>query len=246
MNRATLLALAIVAAANGASLDDVIDQNAANMQNAAALQAKIDALDDEAKTFFDEYRQITRQIEIQERYNAEIEKLIASQNIETKSVKQQISAVEETIRGALPLISKMIESFESLVDYDLPFLPNERADRAAKLKALTNRSDVSAAEKYRVVLEAYAIESEYSRTIEAYAGELQDGRAVDFLRLGRIGLYYLTRDYSEAARYDMDANSFLPLNSSDKDALIDAIKIAKKEKIADLIVLPLAAPKAGR
>jgi seryl-tRNA synthetase len=241
-----MLTLAIVAAAGAASLDDIANQSAADMKEAAALQAKIDALDDQSKAFFDEYRQITRQIEIQERYNAELEKLVASQNAEADSVKKQIVAIEETTRSALPLISKMIEGFENLVAYDLPFLPQERADRVAKLKTLTNRSDISIAEKYRIALEAYAIESEYSRTIEAYAGELQDGRAVDFLRLGRIGLYYLTRDLKEGARYDAQAKAFVPLDSGDIQALSDAIKIAKKEKIADLIALPLSAPKAAQ
>ncbi|MDR0664537.1 MAG: DUF3450 domain-containing protein [Helicobacteraceae bacterium] len=241
--RSIVFTTALVAAAFGAELDDVLKQSAADMQNAAALQARIDALDDETKALLDEYRRVTREIEIQERYNAELEKLVAAQDEETRSIQKQIYAVEETTRSVLPLISEMIEGFESLVSYDLPFLPAEREDRAAKLKTLTNRADVSIAEKYRVVLEAYAIESEYSRTIEAYAGELEDGRAVDFLRLGRIGLYYLTRDHNEAARYDMELKAFTPLNSGDKESLINAVKIAKKEKVADLIALPLSAPK---
>ncbi|MDR2151859.1 MAG: DUF3450 domain-containing protein [Helicobacteraceae bacterium] len=244
--KAFIFTLALVAAAFCAELDDVLKQSAADIENAAALQAKIDALDDETKALFDEYRRVTREIEIQERYNAELEKLVAAQNAESESIKKQIYAVEETTRSALPLISKMIEGFESLVAYDLPFLPTERADRVAKLKALTNRADASVAEKYRIALEAYAIESEYSRTIEAYAGELEDGRAVDFLRLGRIGLYYLTRDHSEAARYDMERKAFVPIDSADTESLINAVKIAKKEKVADLIALPLAAPKDKR
>ncbi|MDR2033249.1 MAG: DUF3450 domain-containing protein [Helicobacteraceae bacterium] len=228
----------------GGDLDAVLNEANANVANEAAIQSRIDALDDESKAFFNEYRLLARQIEMQERYNAELERLVAAQNAETESLKKQIATVEETMRSILPLITKMIDGFENFVSYDLPFLPTERADRVARLKNMANRADTSVAEKYRVVLEAYAIESEYARTIETYAGELEDGRSADFLRLGRIGLYYLTRDHNEAGRYDMDKKAYLPLDSGDKEALIDAIKIAKKEKVADLIALPLSAPRA--
>jgi hypothetical protein len=229
----------------GGDLDAVLNEASASVESAAAIQGKIDALDDESKALYDEYRMLARQIEMQERYNAELESLIASQAAEAESLKRQIATIDETMRSVLPMIRRMIDSFETFVSYDLPFLPTERADRVERLKNMFARADSSIAEKYRVVLEAYAIENEYSRTLEAYAGELEDGRAVDFLRVGRIGLYYLTRDHDEGARYDMDKKAFLPLKSSEREALLDAIKIARKERVVDLIALPLNAPKAA-
>ncbi|MDR3163434.1 MAG: DUF3450 domain-containing protein [Helicobacteraceae bacterium] len=227
----------------GGDLDTVLSEASAGIESAAVIQSRIDALDDESKALYEEYRVLARQIEMQERYNAELEGLIVSQNAETESLKRQIATIDETMRSVLPLIRRMIDSFEAFVSYDLPFLPAERIERVERLKNMFTRADSSIAEKYRVVLEAYAIENEYSRTIEAYAGELEDGRAVDFLRVGRIGLYYLTRDHKEGARYDMDKKVFLPLKSSERETLLDAIKIARKERVVDLIALPLSAPK---
>ncbi len=74
---------------------------------------------------------------------------------------------------------------------DVPFLPLERADRLAALQELMPRADVSMAEKYRRILEAYQIESDYGYTLEAWRGELGEGseqRSVEFLRLGRVML----------------------------------------------------------
>ena len=54
--------------------------------------------------------------------------------------------------------------------------------------ALMDRANVSVAEKYRRLLEAYQIELEYGRTIEAYEGSFASDngeRSVTFLRVGR-------------------------------------------------------------
>ena len=67
----------------------------------------------------------------------------------------------------------------------------ERAERIAKRRAMMERADVTNAEKYRRILEAYQIENDYGRTLEAYKGKLDLGDRsfdVDFLRIGRLAL----------------------------------------------------------
>ena len=69
--------------------------------------------------------------------------------------------------------------------------------RVANLKRLMDDADTPLSEKYRRVMEAYQVEVQYGHTIEAYQGELRDpgsSRMVEFLRLGRVGLYYLSLD----------------------------------------------------
>ena len=212
-------------------------------QDAALIQSRIDSLDDESRRLYDEYRRAMAQTEALRQYNESLEKLIASQEAEKTSLQTQIDGIESTSRSVLPMMAKMVETLESFVALDLPFLPAERADRIARLKTRLDQADVTVAEKYRLILEAYGIENEYGRTIEAYPDTLPDGRSVEFLRLGRIGLYYLTLDGKEAGRFNPQSASFETIESRYRGELSKALRMARKETVPDLIALPLEAPR---
>ena len=65
--------------------------------------------------------------------------------------------------------------------------------------SVTVRVYVAPSEKFRRVMEAYQIEMDYGRTLEAYSGlHTVDGqeRDVDFLRVGRTAFIFQTRDGS--------------------------------------------------
>jgi hypothetical protein len=174
--------------------------------------------------------------------------LITSQEAELTSLQSQLDQIEVVGRSVMPLMLKMIDAYESLVKLDLPFLLDERKERVAELRKLMRRSDVTSAEKYRRIMEAYQIENEYGRTIEAYRSTLDlAGReaTVDFLRFGRIALVYQTPDGTEAGVWNHETKSWEPLDPRYRGAIRDGLRIARKQSAPDLIRLPLPAAEDG-
>jgi hypothetical protein len=112
-----------------------------------------------------------------------------------------------------------------------------------------NQSDVTDSEKFRRILEAYQIENEFGRTIEAYRSTLQrDGKElmVDFLRVGRIALVYQTLDGTENGVWDAQERGWRQLDSSYRSAIQQGLRVARKQTAPDMIRLPLpAAESAG-
>ena len=110
------------------------------------------------------------------------------------------------------------------------------------------RQDVTVAEKFRKVTEAYQIENDFGRTIEAYKGTLTiDGAKieVDFLRVGRIGLYYQTADGKLSGVWDQPNRKWVSLGNEYKNSIKFGLRIAKKQVAPDLVLLPVDAPEAG-
>jgi hypothetical protein len=104
---------------------------------------------------------------------------------------------------------------------------------------------VTISEKYRLILEAYQIELEYGRTLEAYEGRVGDGDAakiVEFVRLGRISLMYQTLDGKETGYWDANAKQWVVDNDYAR-AVAEARRVAKKDGAPDLLTVPVPAPQ---
>jgi hypothetical protein len=226
--------------------NSVNEQGAAN-RAAAASQAKINTLDDETQGMLGDYRAALREAESLRRYNEQLELQIKSQNEEIVSIQEQIAEIERTNREIYPLMQRMVETMDQFVKLDLPFLLEERTKRIGTLRETMNRADVSTAEKYRRILEAYTIEMEYGRTLEAYEGKLGEGeeaRTVSFLRIGRTALMYQTLDGDETGYWDIDKKGWVEDNGYE-DHVTSALKIARKATAPDLLIAPVRAPEAA-
>ena len=93
----------------------------------------------------------------------------------------------------LPLIMSMADALEKFVILDLPFQQEQRISAIVQLKQNLQSPSLSVPDKYRMVLEAFQVESDYGRTLAAYRDNLTlegETLSVDFLRVGRVALYY--------------------------------------------------------
>ena len=211
-------------------------------------QKKIDTLDDQTAELVMEYRASVRQLEELREYNAQLEKLIKAQREEMVKIRQEIEDVTTIDRTIIPHMFKMIDGLEAFVNLDTPFLIEERKGRVARLRSLMDRSDANPAEKYRKILEAFEIENEYGRTIEAYEGEpTVDGvdRTVNFLRLGRVSWLYQTLDGEESGVWSQADGGWVDLDG-DYDAEIRTnLRIAREQAAPNLMVVPLFGANGG-
>ncbi|MDJ0847743.1 MAG: DUF3450 domain-containing protein [Myxococcota bacterium] len=215
-----------------------------------ASQKRVDAISDETETLFSRYSNTLRQVDSIRVYNRQMQELVDSQEAELASLRDQLDRVEVVGRSVTPLMLRMIDALDAFVGLDVPFLIEERTERVASLRELMKRADVTNAEKYRRIMEAYQIENEYGRTIEAYRSTLErDGRevTVDFLRFGRIALVYQALDESESGVWNQKTRAWEPLDSSYRSSIRQGLRIARKQAAPDLIRLPLPTPSdSGR
>ncbi|MEM0955402.1 MAG: DUF3450 domain-containing protein [Pseudomonadota bacterium] len=225
--------------------DETIDTQVASDAAAAASQKRIDNYDVAASDALQAYRIATQRAESLSVYNQQLQKLIDSQNEEIASIKRQTAEIEDIETGALPFMIEMTNTLVQIVEADVPFLRAERMERIEKLKTMIDRADVTAGEKYRRIMEAYSIEADYGKTIEAYRGELEQGgsvRAVDFLRIGRVGLYYQTLDGAETGRWSEKLGDWQLLGNSYRRPVRNGLSIARKQAPPSLLRLPVTAP----
>tara|TARA_B100000925_G_scaffold210459_1_gene160388 strand:- start:383 stop:1138 length:756 start_codon:yes stop_codon:yes gene_type:complete len=239
---ALLGAPVLVETSDAQDLGEIVDVAQEATADGVASQGRIDDLDDETDQLTRDYRAALKQLTALREYNAQLEKLIDGQKKEMVSIRQQIEDVTNVDRTIMPLMFRMIDALEQFVKLDVPFLSDERRARIANLRALMDRSDANPAEKYRKILEAYEIENEYGRTIEAYEGEMDingESRTVAFLRIGRVALVYQTLDGEESGAWDRTQTQFVDLNGDFDSELRKALRIAKQQAAPDLVVVPV-------
>jgi len=234
-------------AAPGA-LDRALDARIEADEAARASQKRVEGLDDETQKLLAEYRRAAADAESFGKYAEQLSAQIESQGQEIASMERQLQEVETTSREIAPLMQKMLDTLEQFVALDVPFLPDERTKRVANLKEMMTRADVTFSEKYRRILEAYQVEMEYGRTIEAYEGALGEGddaRTVQFLRVGRVALLYQTLDANETAYWDAQQKQWVVANQY-AHGFKEGIAVAKKVRAPEMLLVPVPAPKEAK
>lgn len=245
---AALVSIAIAGAlcaptggAQTAKVNTVISEQVKTEEAARASQKRIEQLDEETTKMLGDYRQMIAEATSLKSYNEQLAGQVKSQEEQIQEMTQQLGQIETTSREVLPMMDKMLATLDQFVALDVPFLIEERTNRVAQLKDMMSRADVSTSEKYRRIVEAYQIEMEYGRTIEAYQGKVGD-KTVDFLRAGRVSLLYQTLDGKETGYWDSNEKAWKQDNDYG-EAIRAGLKVAKKQAAPDFVTVAVRAPK---
>ena len=206
-----------------------------------AVQKQVDRLHDQSRSLIDEYYAHLKLVDGLKLYNAMLQQQLDNQAEEIQILHKSISDVATVERQILPMMSRMIDGLEQFIGFDIPFLLDERYQRIADLRSLLPRADVTVAEKTRRVMEAYQIENDYGRTIEAYRGKLDLDDAsfdVDFLRIGRVALMYRVVGSDDIGVWDQENTGWVSLPSGRWRRHFDqGLKVARQEVAPELITL---------
>jgi len=227
-------------------VDETIQKQSSTIESLQVAQEKIDKLDAESKKLTNEYKDTVVEYEILNRYDNQLQKITESQAEEIKNLVDQIDSLDETNKYVLPLLERMVFTLRDLIELDIPFLLDERMLRLEELESILYQANFSTAEKFRKIYEAYQIENEYGRTIEAYSGNININGvnlAAQFFRLGRLNLFYMTPDQDETGYWNKDTNSWLHLGGKYSDEIDSALKVAYKQAPPDFITLPVQGVK---
>jgi hypothetical protein len=228
-------------------LDKVVAAGQKINQSAANSQLKVNSLTEQVQTKLQQFNTVTKELDGLTVYNQQMQAQLDNQMAELSQLAKSMEEVSVIERQVSPLMARMISTLENFVKLDVPFLPQERSKRLNDLNDMMIRADISVAEKFRRVLEAYQVEVDYGRTIEAYSGLLALGGQemdVDFLRVGRVSFIYQTRDGSQLGQWNQTTGQWQTLSQDYRLGVNKALRIARKQLAPDLIMVPLTNTQA--
>ena len=222
-------------------VDQAIDTQVDSSAESAKLQEQINKLDEESKRIYFEYKDTLNEYKSLKNYDDQLSKIVDQQFQEIKSIEEQIESLDDINIDILPLLKRMVESLSKFVSIDIPFLIDERKKRVEDLDQLITRADVTTAEKFRKIFETYQLEADFGRTIESYNGYIEidnDSKAVEYFRLGRLGLFYRTLDGKETGFWDNTQKKWEHKGSSLDNDIKLALDIANRQSPPNFISLP--------
>ncbi|MCW8195738.1 DUF3450 domain-containing protein [Proteobacteria bacterium 005FR1] len=229
------------------TLDNILKEGQAMTTAGVQSQKRIDKLQEETSDLYQEFKSVNKEIEGLRVYNRQLQKQIDNQQDVLGKLAKSIDQVTVRERQMQPLILRMLDSLEQFVALDAPFLQEERQERIAQLQGIMDRADITVAEKFRQVLEAYKIEAEYGRNSLVYEDTLNIGgvdKQVNMLMVGRVALVYQTKDKSLTGAWDQENRTWVELDpGSYANAVANAIKVADGG-VPEMMRLPIPAPEA--
>ena len=238
------------AASADKTIDEILRVGQSKTSAAKASQDKINKLSSETATLLQQFKIVNKQIDGLRVYNSQLEKQLANQLKVINDLEESIDNVTVIERQIQPLILRMLEGLEQFVELDTPLYREERLERVAELRGNQHRADISVAEKFRQILEAYNIEAEYGRKLHVYTGKLEVGgveREVNIFGVGKIALMYQTPDTKYSGAWDQSQGAWIELDAGKyRSAIQNGIKIALKQASNNVMELPILAPEAAK
>jgi len=240
------LAAFLPSAALADKTDDIVNAGVKRTQSGAASQKRIDDISEKTDKIISEYHQQRKVVEGLKVYNDRLRRTLEAQQVAVTKLERSIEDASLIERQIVPLMMRMIVGLEKFVAADMPFKTTERNARIERIRGYLTNANISAAERFRQVLQAYSIENSYGQTIEVYTDALAlsgGEKTVNVLQVGRTGLYYQTLDGNDSGYWDKESKEWKVLDSSYNEGITSAIRMTQGKEVQNLMKLPIAAPQ---
>jgi predicted RNase H-like nuclease (RuvC/YqgF family) len=229
------------------TVDQVLQADQRRLNLAQQSQERINNIVEGTRSLEDQYRAINKEIDGLKVYNRLMRAQVEGQEATLEDIGLSMDQVDVINRRIFPLMERMIDGLEQSISLDVPFLMEERTNRIDDLKSIMERSDVTVAEKFRKVMEAYQIENDYGTSSEYYTESLTiDGatRSFNMLRIGRIGLYFQSDDTKITGRWNNDSRSW-EIDNSARNEVRKGLRMARQLIAPELIIIPVPSAEAS-
>jgi hypothetical protein len=248
----TLCAAGLLCALSAAALsqDDptrpIVAEEQRRIGENQQAQRKVDQVYSGTADLVNEFQSKLKVVDGLKVYNALLAKQLAGQEADIETLRNSIANATVIERQMVPLLIRMLDGLEEFIALDIPFLLEERKERVEKLRALMERPDLTVAEKTRRVFEAYQIENDYGRTLEAYKGKLDLADRsfdVDYLRVGRLALLFRSVGNDVFGHWDAASGEWVEDTASQYQRNVDkGLAIARTEMAPELFSVPVQPP----
>ena len=242
-----LACLSFVSGPVAANVDQIVDSGLKRNKDAVASQQRIDETVERTEKIVSQYHVQRKAVEGLRIYNDRLRRTLTAQENAMRQLERSIEDASLIERQIVPLMLRMISGLEKFIAADVPFKVDERTERVERIKSYLTNANISAAERFRQVLNAYSIENGYGNSIDVYTDTLQldsGNLTVNVLQVGRSGLYYQTLDGTQSGYWDKQSGGWASLDSSHNAGITQSIRIVQGKEIEDLMLLPIPAPEA--
>lgn len=225
----------------------VIKAEEARIEANQKSQQQVDKIYQKTTDLVSDYQNKLKIVDGLKVYNTLLARQLQAQGKEVETLKSSIANATVIERQMVPLMMRMLDALEEFIAMDVPFLLEEREQRVVKLRALMERADLTVAEKTRRVFEAFQIENDYGRTLEAYKGKIDlEDRSydVDYLRVGRIALLYRSVGNEHFGHWDVDNRTWVQTTENSFRRNVDkGLRVARQEMAPELFAVSV--PQSG-
>ncbi len=214
-----------------------------NISESVKSQQRINTSSDRSFTLKADIESLEAEVASLKIYRDHLDSLVLSQQQELSSLDDQLTQIDITKRSVVPLMYRMLDSLESSITNDKPIRPEARKVRLNDLKSMMSKANISDAEKYRRILEAYQIELDYGIKLGSFKGTISaDGitREAEQLYIGRAVLVARSLDQQTFWSWNTQQKQWDELSSAMGSEINKAFAIAYKQASPNILTLPVS------